>query len=163
MATGTERPPRMTGVVDTRESVEAMANSCATTALAQKQRGLCCGETDCGGTCCAPACLFGETMRDLNNAAAMLRRLHQRAVDAEQLAAELQGLLVTHEICADRTKATARADALREARKIASDAIPTVHPPLTDHYGAHVAGERMVAEWIIKRLDTLIQPTTGET
>lgn len=76
------------------------------------------------------------------DAAAMLRRLHKRTVNAERERDELQGLLVTHEICADRIKATARADALREAIK-ACCSVNTQN--MREEDGANAALERAEA------------------
>lgn len=45
--------------------------------------------------------------------------------------------------------------------KIADDAIPTARPPQTDHYGAHVAGERHAAERIVQRISAIPIGTTA--
>lgn len=65
----------------------------------------------------------------------------------------------------EREAAVASAGGAREVRnralKIADDAIPTAHPPQTDHYGAHVAGERHAAERIVQRIRALPIPDTA--
>lgn len=95
--------------------------------------------------------------RYLPGTATMLRRLHKRAVDAERERDELQGLLVTHEICADRIKATARADALREAADIAS-----AEERRFPNFSLQHAGEIMTARRIAAAILALIKKETPD-
>jgi hypothetical protein len=59
----------------------------------------------------------------------------------------------------ERAASAAAWIAAREAgAKIVHDMIPSASPPQTDHYGAHVAGERYVAERAEQRIRALPPP-----
>lgn len=59
----------------TPADLRALAARCEAAQRDHKNKSSCCGERDGCGTCCAPACMFGDVQRALHDSAAALRAI----------------------------------------------------------------------------------------